>query len=85
MLPLKDYPHVPSWFTLDQVVTVMREAAIKFAGSFELRPVLVFEEKNQLLGILTLQDIVQGLEGEIGRGAWPGLMFLAGSCGSRIN
>jgi CBS domain-containing protein len=65
MIPLKDYPHVPSWYTLDQVATIMREAAIKFEGSFEPRAVLVFDEKSQLLGILTLKDIVRGLEGDI--------------------
>lgn len=65
MLPLKDYPHVPSWYTLDQVATIMREAAIKFEGSFEPRAVLVFGEKSQLLGILTLKDMVRGLEGDI--------------------
>ncbi len=65
MIPLKDYPHVPSRYTLDQVVTILREAAIKFAGSFEPRAVLVFDEKSQLLGILTLKDIVRGLEGDI--------------------
>ncbi|MEW6386328.1 MAG: CBS domain-containing protein [Thermodesulfobacteriota bacterium] len=65
MIPLEDYPHVPYWFTLNQVVVIVREAAIKFAGSFEPRAVLVFDEKYHLLGILTLKDIVRGLEGDI--------------------
>lgn len=65
MIPLEDYPHVPYWFTLDQAVMMVREASIKFAGSFEPRAVLVFDEKYGLLGILTLKDIVRGLEGDI--------------------
>jgi len=40
----------------------VREAAIKFEGSFEPRAVLVFDEKYQLMGILTLRDIIKGLE-----------------------
>jgi CBS domain-containing protein len=65
MIPLEDYPHIPHWFTLDQAVIIVREAAIKFEGSFEPRAMLVFDEKYGLLGILTLKDIVRGLEGEI--------------------
>ena len=65
MIPLEDYPHVPHWFTLAQTVIIFREGAIKFEGSFEPRAVLVFDEKYHLLGLLTLKDIVRGLEGDI--------------------
>jgi len=64
MIPLEDYPHVPYWFTLNQAALIVREAAIKFEGAFEPRALLVFDEKYQLLGILTLKDIVKGLAGE---------------------
>jgi CBS domain-containing protein len=62
MIPLEDYPHIPYWFTLRQAMAIVREAAIKFEGSFEPRAVLVFDEKYQLLGMLTLRDIIRGLE-----------------------
>ena len=62
MIPLEDYPHIPYWFTLRQAMAIMREAAIKFEGTFEPRAVLVFDEKYQLMGILTLRDIIRGLE-----------------------
>jgi CBS domain-containing protein len=62
MIPLEDYPHIPYWFTLRQAMAIIREAAVKFEGSFEPRAVLVFDEKYQLMGILTLRDIIQGLE-----------------------
>ena len=62
MIPLEDYPHIPYWFTLRQAMAIVREAAIKFEGSFEPRAVLVFDEKYQLMGILTLRDIINGLE-----------------------
>jgi len=62
MIPLEDYPHIPYWFTLRQAMAIVREAAIKFEGTFEPRSVLVFDEKYQLMGILTLRDIIKGLE-----------------------
>jgi len=62
MIPLEDYPHIPYWFTLRQAMAIVREAAVKFEGSFEPRAVLVFDEKYQLMGILTLRDIIKGLE-----------------------
>ena len=62
MIPLEDYPHIPYWFTLRQAMAIIREAAIKFEGQFEPRAVLVFDEKYQLMGILTLRDIITGLE-----------------------
>jgi CBS domain-containing protein len=62
MIPLEDYPHIPYWFTLRQAMAIVREAAVKFEGSFEPRAVLVFDEKYQLMGMLTLRDIIKGLE-----------------------
>ena len=62
MIPLEDYPHIPYWFTLRQAMAIVREAAVKFEGTFEPRAVLVFDEKYQLMGMLTLRDIIKGLE-----------------------
>jgi CBS-domain-containing membrane protein len=62
MIPLEDYPHIPCWFTLHQAMALFREAAIKLGGSFEPRAVLVFDEKYQPMGMLTLRDIIKGLE-----------------------
>jgi CBS domain-containing protein len=62
MIPLEDYPHIPYWFTLRQAMAIVQEASIKFEGSFEPRAVLVFDEKYQLMGMLTLRDIIRGLE-----------------------
>ena len=62
MIPLEDYPHIPYWFTLRQAMAIIREAAVKFEGGFEPRAVLVFDEKYQLMGMLTLRDIIKGLE-----------------------
>ena len=83
MIPLEDYPHIPYWFTLRQSMAIVREAAIKFEGSFEPRAVLVFDEKYQLMGMLTLRDIIKGLEPKFARDtglikADPNLAILMG-------
>lgn len=62
MIPLEDYPHIPYWFTLRQAMAILREAAITFEGQFEPLAVLVFDEKHRLMGILSLRDIIKGLE-----------------------
>ncbi|MCX5888433.1 MAG: CBS domain-containing protein [Deltaproteobacteria bacterium] len=62
MIPLEDYPHIPHWFTLRQAMAILREAAITFEGQFEPLAVLVFDEKYHLMGILSLRDIIKGLE-----------------------
>ena len=62
MIPLEDYPHIPHWFTLRQAMAIVREAAVKCEGAFEPRAVLVFDDKYQLTGILTIRDIITGLE-----------------------
>jgi len=61
MIPLEDYPHIPYWFSLRQAMAIVREEAIEFENFFEFREVLVFDEKYQLMGILTLRDIIKGL------------------------
>ncbi len=62
MISLKDYPHIPHWFSLRQAVAMVRESAVKYAGVFEPRVVLVFNEKYQIVGLLTLRDLLKGLE-----------------------
>ena len=69
MIRLEDYPHIPYWYTLRQAMAIVREAAIKFEGTFEPRSVLVFDEKYHLLGILTLPDIIRGLTPKLLQGA----------------
>jgi CBS-domain-containing membrane protein len=64
MIPLEDFPHIPYWFTLRQAMAIVREAVAKFAGAFEPRALLVFDEKYQLMGILTLRNMIKGLESD---------------------
>lgn len=43
-------------------MAILREAAITFEGQFEPLAILVFDEKYQLMGILSLRDIIKGLK-----------------------
>ncbi|MBM4284453.1 MAG: CBS domain-containing protein [Deltaproteobacteria bacterium] len=62
MILLEDYPHIPYWFTLRQAVATVQESALRHAGVSELRTMLVFNEKYQLVGILTPKDLLKGLD-----------------------
>lgn len=77
-IPLQDYPHIPHWFNLRQAVAIVRESAVKFAGQFEPRAVLVFNEKYQIVGLLTLRDLLKGLEPGFLKEADPALAIVMG-------
>ncbi len=62
MIPLMDYPHIPQWFTLRQAVAMVRESTIKNAGIYKPRALLVFDQDHRLAGLLTIRDLVKGLQ-----------------------
>jgi CBS-domain-containing membrane protein len=65
MIPLEQYPHVPYWFTLRQVVAELEKAEFVIDGKLSVpRVVLVFDEKYQLMGVARRRDIMRGLEPE---------------------
>lgn len=65
MIPLEQYPHVPYWFTLRQVVAELEKSEFEIDGRRSLpRVVLVFDEKYQLMGVVRRRDIMRGLEPE---------------------
>ena len=71
MIPLKDYPHIPQWFTLRQAVAIVRESTIKYAGVYKPRAVLVFDKEHRLAGILTIRDLLKGLQFDFLQGEVP--------------
>jgi CBS domain-containing protein len=71
MIPLEDYPHIPQWFTLRQAVAIVRESTIKYAGVYKPRAVLVFDKDHRLTGILTIRDLVKGLQLDFFQGEVP--------------
>lgn len=62
MIPLTDYPHIPYWFTIKQAVAIARQAALGTEGKSEPVTLLVFDEKYQLMGSLTMEDLIRGIE-----------------------
>jgi predicted transcriptional regulator len=63
MIPLDGYPHIPHTYTLRQAVDVMEQAAIIRGERTSLpRTLLVFDEDQQLLGMVRRRDILRGLE-----------------------
>ncbi len=65
MIPLKDYPHIPCWYTLLQAMEEMEKHQIDVQGRKSLpRVVLVFDLDSSLSGIVRRRDILRGLEPE---------------------
>lgn len=61
MIDVFEYPHVPYWFTLRQVSSIFRKL---LSGGKCLRPlvVLVFDEKYNLVGHISVYHILRGIE-----------------------
>jgi predicted transcriptional regulator len=63
MIPLNKYPHIPYTFTLREAVAEMELSVIEVKGQRSLpRALLVFDDNQQLLGIVRRRDILRGLE-----------------------
>jgi Mg/Co/Ni transporter MgtE len=62
MVDVFEYPHVPYWFTVKQAVTVIKKSLIGTEKCIHPLAVLVFDEKYNILGTLTLKDVLKGLE-----------------------
>jgi CBS-domain-containing membrane protein len=67
MIPLTDYPHIPYWFTIKQAVSIAKKAALGLEGKLEPTTLLVFDEKYQLMGSLTMEDLIRGIEKKFAR------------------
>jgi len=67
MVPVSDYPHIPYWFTIKQTMAMIYKyhEEAKEKGLVIYRTVLVFDEKYNFIGILTLKDMLKGVEPKI--------------------
>jgi CBS-domain-containing membrane protein len=71
MIPLTDYPHIPYWFTIKQAVAIVKKSALGLEGKVDPMTLLIFDEKYQLVGSLTMKDLIRGIEKKFGRsGDW---------------
>ena len=62
LIGIFEYPHIPYWFSLDQAMRIIKVSFISTKKYPEPLAMLVFDEKYNLLGTLTLRDILRGLE-----------------------
>jgi Mg/Co/Ni transporter MgtE len=62
MIGISEYPHIPHWFSVSQAIKLVRASFIKAKNYCEPVAILVFDEKYNLLGTLTIKDIMRGLE-----------------------
>ena len=62
MIGIFEYPHIPYWFSMDQAMRIIKVSFISTKKYPEPLAILVFDEKYNLLGTLTLRDILRGLE-----------------------
>lgn len=74
MIDVFAYPHIPYWFTVRQAAAILRHSLLNEERGLTPPVVLVFDEKYNLVGTLTLGSLLQGMrplfeESEDGAGA----------------
>jgi CBS domain-containing protein len=62
MIGIFEYPHVPYWFSISQAIRIVKVSFLSAKKYPDPLAVLVFDEKYNLMGTLTLKDILSGLE-----------------------
>lgn len=62
MTGIFEYPHIPYWFSINQAIRIVKVSFISSKKYPEPMAILVFDEKYNLMGTLTLKDIMKGLE-----------------------
>jgi CBS-domain-containing membrane protein len=61
LIPLSAYPHMPYWGTLREAI-----AHLNLAYETGRHTVLVFDESEQAVGLLSQKDILRGIQPELG-------------------
>jgi len=63
MIDADSYPHIPYWFTISQAVGIIQNTLVE-KDKYVLQPMagLVFDEKYNFMGTLTMKDILRGVE-----------------------
>jgi hypothetical protein len=62
MIGIFEYPHMPYWFTIRQAVQLIKTSFFTPKKYLDPMAILVFDEKYNLLGTLTLRDLLGGVE-----------------------
>lgn len=58
MIGIFDYPHVPYWFSISQAIRIIKVSFLSTKKYPDPMAILVFDEKYNLMGTLTLKDIL---------------------------
>jgi Mg/Co/Ni transporter MgtE len=62
MVKITEYPHISYWSSVRDAIAMIHSAYSDTAGLGENRMILVFDEKYQLQGVLTLKNLLKGVE-----------------------
>lgn len=62
MIDVFEFPHVPYWFSIKQVMSIIKKSLLGSEKCLHPLAILVFDEKYNLVGTLTFKDILKGLE-----------------------
>ncbi|MBN1843773.1 MAG: CBS domain-containing protein [Deltaproteobacteria bacterium] len=62
MVEITEYPHIAYWMSVRDAIAMIHSSYDETAGLGEHRMVLVFDEKYQLQGVLTLKSLLTGIE-----------------------
>lgn len=58
MVSISQYPHVPHWFDLGQAINIVKLSFLETNKYYVPMTILVLDEMNDLMGTLTLKDIL---------------------------
>lgn len=62
MVDVFEFPHIPYWFSIKQAIGIAQKSLLSDGRGLDPLIILVFDEKYNLVGTLTLKDILKGLE-----------------------
>ncbi|MBI5196197.1 MAG: CBS domain-containing protein [Nitrospirae bacterium] len=62
MMDVFEFPHIPYWFSIKQAMGVTKKSLLVDEKCIRPLAILVFDEKYNLVGTLSLKDILKGLE-----------------------
>lgn len=65
MLGVFEYPHVPYWFTVKKALTIFKQAFLESESKTYPHVLFVFNEKYDLMGIVTLNELIKGVQPKV--------------------
>ncbi|MBI5739583.1 MAG: CBS domain-containing protein [Nitrospirae bacterium] len=62
MIDVFEFPHIPYWFSIRQAIGIIKKSLLTKEKCLQPMAVLVFDEKYNLVGTVSMKDILRGLE-----------------------